>query len=282
MRILVTGSGGQLGSEIKRLSNKLDGFEFDFTDYPALDITKPEQVNEAFESGKYDYCINCAAYTAVDNAEEEKLASDAINVTGSQNLAIACHKHGAKMIHISTDFVFDGTACKPLKEDHPTKPVNYYGESKLKGEQAVSHNLKEHFILRTSWLYSAYGNNFVKTMIRLSESRDELSVIADQIGTPTYAHDLAQAILEIIATGSENYGLYHYSNEGVASWYDFTCAIFEYKGIATRVLPIPTEKYPTPAARPHFSVMDKTKFRESFNIPIPHWRTSLKYCLEQL
>ncbi|MEQ8473404.1 MAG: dTDP-4-dehydrorhamnose reductase [Marinoscillum sp.] len=281
-KVLVTGSGGQLGSEIQFLQPKYSTLEFHFTDYPGLDITDSNQINSIFESGKYDYCINCAAYTAVDKAEEEKDASDAINVLGAQNLAKACNQYGVKLIHISTDFVFDGTSSKPLKEDQATSPVNYYGESKLKGEMAISECLEEYFIIRTSWLYSSFGNNFVKTMIRLAETKSELNIIADQIGSPTYAADLALAIMDIISKKSIQFGLYHYSNEGVASWYDFTSAIFEYKGIGTKVYPIPTEKYPTPASRPHYSVMDKTKFKDTFGIEIPHWRESLRKCLEKL
>ena len=280
MKILVTGSNGQLGSELQFLSKNYSEFEFEFTDFPGLDITNAEQVEAAFSKGAFDYCINCAAYTAVDKAEEDKESCDRINVLGSKVLAKACNDHNAILIHISTDFVFDGTSNKPLKEDQSTAPVNYYGESKLNGELAVSNATEKYFIFRTSWLYSSFGNNFVKTMIKLSESRDELNIIADQIGSPTYARDLAQSILHIVSSNSDQFGLYHYSNEGVASWYDFTCAIFEYKGIGTKVNPIPTEKYPTPAARPHYSVMDKNKFTETFNESITHWRSSLKNCLE--
>ncbi|WP_421875411.1 dTDP-4-dehydrorhamnose reductase [Marinoscillum sp.] len=282
MKILVTGSNGQLGSELQHLSKEQAELTFDFTDYPGLDITSTEQVEAAFSEGNYDFCINCAAYTAVDKAEEERENCDRINVLGSKVLAEACQKHHVVLIHISTDFVFDGTSSRPLKEDQATAPVNYYGESKLNGEKEVMKAMDTYFIFRTSWLYSTFGNNFVKTMIRLSESRDELNVIADQIGSPTYARDLAQSILAIINSGSKAYGLYHYSNEGVASWYDFTCAIFEYKDINTTVHPIPTEKYPTPAARPHYSVMDKSKYTETFGESIPHWRTSLRQCLAAL
>ena len=282
MKILVTGSGGQLGSEIQDLISQFPSFKFTFSDYPEMDITDKESLGVAFAEGQFDYCINCAAFTAVDKAEEDKEKCDAINVTGSKNLAELCQEHNVTLFHISTDFVFDGTSCKPLKEDQPTAPVNYYGVSKLNGEHEVTSALTKYFIFRTSWLYSTFGNNFVKTMIKLSESRDELNIIVDQIGSPTYARDLALSILEIIDSGSEEYGLYHYSNQGVASWYDFTCAIFEYKSIATKVHPIPTEKYPTPAARPHYSVMDKSKFEEIFQKNIPHWRDSLKACLQAL
>ncbi|WP_258101496.1 dTDP-4-dehydrorhamnose reductase [Marinoscillum pacificum] len=282
MKILVTGSGGQLGSELQFLKDQYSTFEFTFSDYPEMDITNKDGLKTAFEQGNFDFCINCAAYTAVDKAEDDRTACDNINVLGSKNLAELCKEYDVTLFHISTDFVFDGTSSKPLKEDQATSPVNYYGVSKLNGELEVAKSLDKYFIFRTSWLYSTFGNNFVKTMIKLSENRDELNIIADQIGSPTYARDLAQSILDIISSGSTNYGLYHYSNQGVASWYDFTCAIFEYKSIDTKVQPIPTEKYPTPAARPHYSVMDKSKFEKIFEKNIPHWRTSLKKCLQSL
>ncbi|WP_258105376.1 dTDP-4-dehydrorhamnose reductase [Marinoscillum sp. MHG1-6] len=281
MTIIVTGSDGQLGNELKTLAKGLD-WNFIFTDYQELDITNKEAVTAFFQSNCPDYCINCAAYTAVDKAESEKEKADLINVTGAENLALACSKAGAPIIHISTDFVFDGTTSRPLNEDQPTTPINYYGESKLNGELKVNEVLKEHFILRTSWLYSTFGNNFVKTMLKLGTSKPELNIISDQIGTPTYARDLAKVIIKIIQDKSEAYGLYHYSNEGIASWYDFTKAIFEYAHISIPVNPIPTEKYPTPAARPAYSVMDKSKIKDTFDIEIPYWRDSLKECLKAL
>ena len=204
MKILVTGSNGQLGNELQVIAKSSD-WQFLFTDFQELDITDRDAVLKYFEANKPDYCINCAAYTAVDKAESEKELADKINVTGAKNLALACTKTGAALIHISTDFVFDGTASRPLREDKPTAPVNYYGESKLNGELAVAENLKAHFIIRTSWLYSTFGNNFVKTMLKLGESKPELNIIADQIGSPTYARDLAQVITHIIVTkSSEN------------------------------------------------------------------------------
>lgn len=282
MKILVTGSGGQLGSELQELAKVNPDIEFNFTDYPELDLTKPEMVEAAFEEEKYDYCINCAAYTAVDKAEEDQEMADAINVGACETLATLCSKHDVTLIHVSTDFVFSGNAHKPLKEEDEPKPISHYGLSKLNGEKVIQQMAEKFFIFRTSWLYSTFGANFVKTMIRLSETKDELNIIADQIGTPTYARDLANEIMEVIKSGNTSYGLYHYSNEGVASWYDFTCAIFEYKEIGTTVNPIPTEQYPTPASRPHYSLMDKSKFIETFGIKIPHWRVSLKECLEKL
>ncbi|MEP4533809.1 MAG: dTDP-4-dehydrorhamnose reductase [Cyclobacteriaceae bacterium] len=278
MKILVTGSNGQLGNELQLIAKSSD-WQFLFTDYEELDITDRDAVMKYFEANKPDYCINCAAYTAVDKAETEKELAHKINVAGAENLALGCKSVDATLFQISTDFVFDGKASSPVSEDKPTEPISYYGESKLLGEQKVSAVLERHFTLRTSWLYSTFGNNFVKTMIRLSETKDELNIIADQIGTPTYARDLANAIVEIIKTGSTAYGLYHYSNEGVASWYDFTKAIFEYEEIQTKVNPIPTSQYPTPAARPAYSVMDKSKFKETFGLEMPYWRESLKECL---
>lgn len=280
-KILVTGANGQLGSELRTLAGNHPQLDFHFSDREQLDITNPQAVAEYFRQHTFQVCINCAAYTAVDKAEEEKAQADLINVTGSKNLAMGCSSVGATMIYISTDFVFNGKASQPLAEDDPTDPVNYYGLSKLNGEKAIVEALDQHIIIRTSWLYSSFGSNYVKTMIRLAETRDELNIIADQIGTPTYARDLAEAILQIVGT-NKNFGIYHFSNEGVASWYDFTQAIFEYKDIATLVNPIKTEQYPTPARRPHYSVMDKARFKSTFGISIPYWRASLRRCLEEM
>lgn len=280
--IIVTGSGGQLGSELQEIAPNFPDLNFVFTDYPELDLTKDKDVEAAFKSEKYDYCINCAAYTAVDKAENDKKLADKLNAHACETLAKLCKTHGTVLIHISTDFVFSGEAFRPLKETFVTNPVNYYGLSKLKGEKHIQSRLKNHFIFRTSWLYSTYGANFVKTMLRLGKEKDELNIISDQIGTPTYARDLAQVIMHVINTESTNYGLYHYSNEGTASWYDFTKAIFEYANKATTVNPIPTEKYPTPAKRPHYSVMDKSKFKDVFGMEIPYWRESLKDCLKKM
>jgi len=282
MNILITGAHGQLGSELQGLAPEHADLNFFFTDVEDLDITDQSAVDSFLASSKINFCINCAAYTAVDKAESDKELCDKINIIGPSILASACAKTNAKLIHISTDFVFSGEAFLPLKEDKPTDPVNYYGLSKLNGEKAVESALKEHFIMRTSWLYSTYGANFVKTMLKLGDSKPLLNVIVDQIGSPTYAKDLAQAILTIVKSDSTQYGIYHFSNEGIASWYDFTSAIFEYQNIETPVAPIPTTAYPTPAKRPHYSVMDKTKIKENFNIKISHWRDSLKECLSSL
>lgn len=284
MKILVTGANGQLGCELQDASRNTKDVEFIFTDVAELDITKEKEVLDFFRNHDISYCINCAAYTAVDKAETERELCNRINVLGAENLAKGCQQAGATLLQISTDFVFDGTSNTPLQEDHPTNPVNYYGASKLSAEQVIRNITEKYLIIRTSWLYSIHGGNFIKTMLRLSEDRDELNVIVDQIGTPTYASDLADALLKMIETPVEGvvYGVYHFSNEGVASWYDFATAIFEYKKTRTKTNPIPTSSYPTPARRPHYSVMDKTKIREVFHLKIPHWRESLKTCLNKL
>jgi len=276
--ILVTGGKGQLASCIKDLENILEGFNFIYVDYDELDITKEEEVQAFFKNNKIAYCINCAAYTAVDKAESEPEAARNINDIGVRYLAKACKEYNAVLIQISTDFVFDGQSSKPYTEDDQTNPIGVYGLTKLNGEKSSSLT-DQYFIIRTSWLYSEHGNNFLKTMLRLGREREELSVVCDQIGTPTYAGDLAEIILKIIQDNNSSYGVYQYSNEGVASWYDFAKAIFEESDIKIRVLPIPTAQYPTPAKRPNFSVMDKSKVKEIFDIEIPYWRDSLVKCL---
>ncbi|MFT5640892.1 MAG: dTDP-4-dehydrorhamnose reductase [Cyclobacteriaceae bacterium] len=282
MNILITGSNGQLGNELRGIAVNYKNHLFLFTDVQDLDITDQDALASFFKDNNIELCINCAAYTAVDKAETERALCDKINIEGPANLAKACAKNNARIIHISTDFVFSGESFIPLIETKKTDPVNFYGLSKLNGELALSKELKEHFIIRTSWLYSTHGGNFVKTMIKLGESKPKLNIIVDQIGSPTYAFDLANAIMSIVESHSSAFGVYHYSNEGIASWYDFTSAIFEYSNIKTLISPIPTSEYPTPAKRPHYSVMDKSKIKEAFNITIPHWRSSLKECLSKL
>ncbi|MGK0251668.1 MAG: dTDP-4-dehydrorhamnose reductase [Gammaproteobacteria bacterium] len=282
MNILITGSNGQLGNELRGIAVNYKNHLFLFTDVQDLDITDQDALASFFKDNNIELCINCAAYTAVDKAETERALCDKINIEGPANLAKACAKNNARLIHISTDFVFSGESFIPLIETKKTDPVNFYGLSKLNGELALSKELKEHFIIRTSWLYSTHGGNFVKTMIKLGESKPKLNIIVDQIGSPTYAFDLANAIMSIVESHSSAFGVYHYSNEGIASWYDFTSAIFEYSNIKTPISPIPTSEYPTPAKRPHYSVMDKSKIKEAFNITIPHWRSSLKECLSKL
>ncbi len=270
-QVLVTGANGQLGKSIKRISPNFKGLKFVFTDVADLDITNSEEVNTFFESNALDYCINCAAYTAVDKAEQEVDKAFLINATAVKNLAEACQKTGAVLIHISTDFVFDGTKRIPYTEEDMPIPLNVYGKSKLKGEQFVQEILDRHFIVRTSWLYSEYGNNFVKTILRLAETRDEISVVNNQIGSPTYAGDLASFLLERINKPSKDYGIYHYSNDGSISWYDFAVEIFKQHKKAARVVPIPTSAYPTAAKRPEYSVMDLSKVKTIFGSTIPLW-----------
>ena len=275
-KVLVTGANGQLGKTLASLKTEFKNLDFTFTSTKDLDITNAIQVAAYFNKNQIDWCVNCAAYTAVDKAEVEPGNAEKVNVLGSKNLAIACAKKKATLIHVSTDFVFNGEKPFSYTETDTTSPAGVYGKTKLEGEHEIAKNLEQHFILRTSWLYSENGNNFMKTMIKLSKERDVLNVVADQIGTPTYATDLAETILKIITTNNKQYGIYHYSNEGVASWYDFAKAIFEESYIKIKVLPIKSEAYPTPAKRPHFSVLDKTKIKTTLQIEIPHWRDSLR------
>lgn len=280
--ILVTGASGQLGKCIVSLKNKYRNFHFVFADSKALNITEFDEVATYFATRSIDWCINCAAYTAVDQAEDDVNLAEKTNVIGAKNLAIACTKHNAKIIHVSTDFVFDGTQGHPYVEVDKTNPESVYGRTKRDGELQVSKFNPNHFIIRTSWLYSEYNNNFMKTMLRLSQDRKEINVVSDQTGTPTYAKDLSMTILEIINIDSQVYGMYHYSNEGVASWYDFAKAIFELSGIDIKTVPINTVLYPTPAKRPFYSVLDKSKIKQTFNIDIPYWRDSLRIAISNL
>ena len=270
--ILVTGANGQLGKSIHRIAQDYPDMKFIFTDVVELDITKKEDVNTFFELNKVDYCINCAAYTAVDKAEEEVEKAYLINATAVKNLAEICQISGAVLIHVSTDFVFDGTKGTPYTEEDTPNPLSVYGRSKLKGERYVQEVLKKHFIVRTSWLYSEYGNNFVSTMLRLAETRDEINVVNDQIGSPTYAKDLASFILEIIDTSSKAHGVYHFSNEGGISWCDFALEIFKQHKKVVRVIPTPTTAYQTAAKRPAYSVLDLSRVKTTFGSIIPLWK----------
>ncbi len=279
--VLVTGSNGQLASCIKDLAKQYEGLNFIYTDYQELDICDLNQVNTFFKSNKkIDYCINCAAYTAVDKAETEVDKAFEINADGAKNLAIACREFDAILIQISTDFVFDGEKKEPYTETDVAKPISVYGASKLKGEVEIQKINKKYFIIRTSWLYSEHGTNFMKTMLKLAETRDEISVVSDQIGTPTYAGDLADVILKIISSKNTNFGLYHYSNEGVASWCEFAKAIFEASNIEIKLNPIKTSAYPTPAKRPVYSVMDKTKIENKLKVETLNWSESLLIALK--
>ncbi len=282
--ILVTGANGQLGSELQYLAKNFSQFTLDFTDYKDLDITDTNQVSAFCSQKKYFAIINCAAYTAVDKAESEKDLAHSINEKGAKNLAVAAFETSAKFIHISTDFIFDGTSSAPILENEIPNPLSVYGASKLAGEQAVLQANAESLIIRTSWVYSSFGNNFVKTILRLCKEKESLNVIYDQIGSPTYARDLASLILNILEKSkSENItGVFNYSNEGVASWYDFAIAIRDIAGLKTKILPIETTQYPTPAVRPKFSLLNKKKIKETFYLEIPYWRSSLESCMQLL
>jgi dTDP-4-dehydrorhamnose reductase len=283
MNVLVTGSNGQLASCIRDLAGQYENLNFIYTDYQELDICDLKQVNTFFKSDpKIDYCINCAAYTAVDKAESDADKAFEINATGAKNLAIACHEFDMVLIQISTDFVFDGEKREPYVETDIPNPISVYGASKLQGEVEVKQRLEKYFILRTSWLYSEHGSNFMKTMLRLAETRDEISVVSDQIGTPTYAGDLAKMILNIVSSKNTNFGPYHYSNEGVVSWYDFAKAIFEVSAVEIKLNPIKTGDYPTPAKRPAYSVLSLEKTKKIFNITPPKWELGLKKAIENV
>jgi dTDP-4-dehydrorhamnose reductase len=280
IKVLVTGSKGQLGSEINAISGKFPQISFSFTDVQELDITNASEVADFLKNFQPKFLINCAAYTAVDKAETDFETATLINSTAVGILAEQSAKVGCKIIHVSTDYVFDGKGPRPYREEDSVDPQSVYGKTKLQGELFCQEYNPNHIIIRTSWLYSAFGNNFVKTMLRLGNERPELGVIVDQIGTPTNAADLALAILTIISrveSGEKSFvaGIYHYSNEGVASWYDFTKAIFEITGIDCLVKPIATEEYPSPVERPPYSVMNKSKIRLIFGLEISHWRDSL-------
>ena len=287
MNILITGSYGQLGSEIKDLVTNYKNFNFFFMDLPELNICKSEELNTFIVDQNINAVINCAAYTAVDKAEKDEYTAQKVNSEGVLNLVNALKKVNGKLIHISTDYVFDGNHSQPYKESNPVSPVGVYGETKRAGELAVLNSSIDALVIRTSWLYSVYGNNFLKTMLKLGHDKDELGVIFDQVGTPTNASDLAKTCLDILAYSKEaninsKGKIYHYSNEGVTSWYDFARAIMELGSIDCKVRPIETKDYPTPAKRPHYSVLNKSKIKTDFNIQIPNWRDSLDKCIEKL
>ena len=280
--ILVFGASGQLGQCLAHVARERHTQGLVFPPEGQADILNVEGLRALFEQHRPAYVINCAAYTAVDKAEDEVEAARRVNRDGAENLARLCAEFEAVLIQISTDFVFAGTGNQPLTETDPAAPLGVYGLTKLEGEQAVAAATDRYFTLRTSWLYSEYAGNFVKTMLKLGGEREELRIIWDQVGTPCYAIDLAGAILSIIESKSTAYGLYHYSNEGVTSWYDFATAIFELAGLPTRTVPIRTAEYPTKATRPAYSVMDKTKIKQALGLKIPHWRESLRVCLGRL
>ena len=287
MRVLITGSNGQLGSEIKALATNYKELDFVFKDLPELDICNFEALQAFIIENNINAVINCAAYTAVDKAEEDAEIAEEVNSKGVLNLVNALQTVNGKLIHISTDYVFDGNNFLPYKESDPVSPIGVYGETKRTGELAVINSDIDSIVIRTSWLYSSYGNNFVKTMLRLGNEKENLGVIFDQVGTPTYARDLAKTCLEILtavnsAKISNNGNLYHYSNEGVASWYDFAIAIMELGNVNCKENPIQTKDYPTLAKRPQYSVLNKSKIKTDFKIEIPYWRDSLKDCIEKI
>ena len=287
-KILVTGSNGQLGKELRDLSPVFPQFEFVFLSKEDMPIHNFELVRVFFDSVKPAYCINCAAYTAVDKAESEKELAFQINAEAVGVLAAVCKEHGTKFIHVSTDYVFNGEATYPYTENFPTDPVNTYGASKLEGEKQAIQLNPDCIIIRTSWVYSSHGKNFVKTMMRLMNEKDSISVVNDQIGSPTYAADLAEVVLQIIGSFHTHHspltthGIYNYSNEGVISWFEFAQAIKEIINCPCEVRSIHTSAYPTPAKRPGYSVLDKTKIQETFGIQLKDWKESLQVCIDRI
>ena len=275
IKALVTGGNGQLAQSLKDVVNHQDELDVDFQDLPDLDITNKQQLESYFLNNELDYCINCAAYTAVDLAEEQSDLAYAVNAEGPKYLAEVCQKHQVTLIHISTDFVFDGQKRIPYLETDAPNPLSVYGASKLQGERNIQDVMDTYFIVRTSWLYSEYGNNFIKTMLRLSETRDEISVVSDQIGSPTCAGDLAEVLIKIVLSSSISYGIYHYSNGGIVSWYDFAVEIFKQLGKTIEVKPIKTKDYPTAAKRPEYSVLNTQKIEKEFETQNLNWRLSL-------
>lgn len=284
MVVLVTGANGQLGQSLQFIAEKYPQIDFVYCDSKALDITQKAGIESVFNKIKPDFCINTAAYTAVDKAETETEKAEAINVMGVKNLAEVCKEFKTQLIHVSTDFVFDGTKKTPYTEEDIPNPKSVYGQTKLDGEKAVQAILEDYFIIRTSWVYSQFGANFMKTMLRLGAERDSLSVVNDQIGTPTNAVDLAEALVQIVVFVSQHpthkvSGIYNFSNEGSCSWFDFAKKIFENNTINIDLQPIPTSSYPTPAQRPKYSVLDKTKIKLVFGIAIKGWEERLSNCL---
>ena len=287
MRVLITGSNGQLGSEIKELALEYKNLECIFKDLPELDICDTDALNTFIIDQHINAVINCAGYTAVDKAEENPEIAEQVNSKGVLNLVNALEKVDGKLIHISTDYVFDGNHSQPYNESDSVSPIGVYGETKRAGELAVLNSSIDALVIRTSWLYSAYGNNFVKTMLRIGNKKKSIQVVSDQKGTPTYAKDLAKTCLDILSDASSTNlskkgSLYHYSNEGVTSWYDFATAIMEISNIDCQLISIETKDYPTQARRPMYSVLDKSKIKSDFKVTIPHWRDSLANCIKKI
>lgn len=282
INVLVTGGKGQLACNLRNIDLKYPELNLFYKSSSELDIVNYDSLEQMFSTQKIDYCINCAAYTNVDHAEKDSATAFSVNEIGVKNLAKICSEKNVVLIHISTDFVFDGKKTNAYTEKDNPNPIGVYGLSKLNGEIAIKSLSHKYFIFRTSWLYSEYSKNFMKTMIGLSKTKEELKVVDDQIGTPTYARDLAEVILNTINNKNRNYGIYHYSNEGVASWYDFAHAIFDEIKSNIQLFPIKTKQYPTPAKRPCFSVLDKSKIKEDLKVKIPHWKYSLKIAIDSL
>lgn len=280
-QILVTGANGQLGNEMRLLA-KNSLFSFTFTDVAELDITNIDAIDNLFQQTKFDYVINCAAYTNVNKAESEENIALKINAIAPENIAKISSKYNCKFIHVSTDYVFDGNNCQPYVETDAVCPQSAYGRTKLQGEQLVLQANSNTVILRTAWLYSTFGNNFVKTMMKYGQEKDILTVVFDQVGSPTYAGDLAQAIYTIIEAETFVPGIYHFSNEGVCSWYDFTKEILKLANIECDVQPIESKDFPSPARRPFYSVLNKRKIKETYKITIPYWKDSLAKCIQNL
>ena len=281
MKILITGANGQLGTELHEILEREFPGQTLYTDVQELDLTNAKAVDSYVANNEITHIVNCAAYTAVDRAEEEMLCA-AVNTDAVKNLAMAADANGAKIIHISTDYVFDGTNHRPYRESDKVNPISQYGTTKRKGETLLLALAPQAIIIRTAWLYSAHGNNFVKTMLRLADSQPEIKVVCDQIGTPTFARDLARAVVKVLQSHQWVPGIYHFTDEGAASWYDFAKAIFRIAGKDVKVTPIPTEDYPTPASRPSYSILDRTRIKATYGIEIPHWEEALADCLRQL
>ena len=280
MKILVTGANGQLGNELHiQLDKEFPGSAI-YTDIEELDLTDPKAVEAYIVNNDITHIINCAAYNAVDQAEEEKMLSARINNDAVKNLAIAADANGAQIIHISTDYVFDGTNYRPYRESDKVNPISQYGTTKRKGETSLLALSPEAIIIRTAWLYSSFGHNFLKVMLEKANTQQDLKVVCDQIGTPTYARDLAAAIVKVIQSHQWVPGIYHFTNEGAASWYDFAKAIFRIAGINKKVIPIPTEDYPTAAKRPSYSILDRSRIKATYGVEIPHWEESLSDCIK--
>lgn len=287
--VLITGAGGQMGQELLAWHKSFPSLTLLPADHATIDITHPRSIRHFLDNHPVDYWINCAAYTNVDQAEKEPEAAHQVNVQGAINVARACQDRHIPLIHLSTDYVYHNSINRPLRETDITRPQGVYAHTKYEGEQRSKAVHPDTLILRTSWLYSIYGHNFVKSMLRLGKEREELAVVFDQVGAPTYARDLARALLDIIHQRAEGKvdsqswsNIYHYANEGVASWYDFALAVFERCGIHCTVHPILSKDFPTPARRPTYSLLDKSKIKETFNLSIPHWRDSLQDCLERM